>query len=229
MAGASQGSAASATYDSLPQGISARRSQSATPPPPPPAQCSISTRRWKSSAEAATRFCPHSKPWTGRTIRSRLFGGAATWKPSSSPTSAPARGRRLRRSPRLGLRRGPSLARGVSTPRFAGVCSSRRPTRTQTRLYSASFIEDLREVVAHVSSRYPNANLYAASWILIHGAVSLGNPFNLVIADEASIRALTMFMTGLLRMVYAKFSRSQSLQSYELNWIRGALKSKSIS
>ncbi|KAK3018839.1 hypothetical protein RJ639_003467 [Escallonia herrerae] len=101
---------------------------------------------------------------------------------------------------------------------------------TASQLYSASFIEDLREVVAHVSSRYPNANLYAACWgchellslqhpkfnlVLqyshtcpLSGAVSLGNPFNLVIADEASIRALTMFMTRLLQMVYAKFSRN---------------------
>ncbi|XP_059662142.1 embryogenesis-associated protein EMB8 [Cornus florida] len=69
------------------------------------------------------------------------------------------------------------------------------------QFYSASFIEDLREVVTHVSTRYPKANLYAAGWSLganilvrylgqeshtcpLSGAVSLCNPFNLVIADE---------------------------------------------
>ncbi|KAK2981920.1 hypothetical protein RJ640_019140 [Escallonia rubra] len=72
---------------------------------------------------------------------------------------------------------------------------------TTPQFYSASFTEDLREVVAHVSSRYPNGNLYAVGWSLganilvrylgqeshtcpLSGAVSLCNPFNLVIADE---------------------------------------------
>lgn len=34
------------------------------------------------------------------------------------------------------------------------------------QFYSASFTEDLRQVVAHVSNRYPNANLYAVGWSL---------------------------------------------------------------
>ncbi|KAK3030674.1 hypothetical protein RJ639_035878 [Escallonia herrerae] len=72
---------------------------------------------------------------------------------------------------------------------------------TTPQFYSASFTEDLREVVAHVSSRYPNGSLYAVGWSLganilvrylgqeshrcpLSGAVSLCNPFNLVIADE---------------------------------------------
>lgn len=72
---------------------------------------------------------------------------------------------------------------------------------TTAQFYSASFTEDLRQVVAHVSNRYPNANLYAVGWSLganilvrylgqeshacpLSGAVSLCNPFNLVIADE---------------------------------------------
>ncbi|XAR70093.1 Alcohol O-acetyltransferase [Bertholletia excelsa] len=72
---------------------------------------------------------------------------------------------------------------------------------TTPQFYSASFIEDLREVVAHVAARHPNANLYAVGWSLganilvrylgqeshycsLSGAVSLCNPFNLVIADE---------------------------------------------
>ncbi|KAK1382268.1 Embryogenesis-associated protein EMB8 [Heracleum sosnowskyi] len=72
---------------------------------------------------------------------------------------------------------------------------------TTSQFYSASYTEDIREVVKHVSSRYPEAKLYAAGWsiganILVHylsqesdaclltGAVSLCNPFDLVIADE---------------------------------------------
>ncbi|KAL5539728.1 hypothetical protein UlMin_043857 [Ulmus minor] len=69
------------------------------------------------------------------------------------------------------------------------------------QFYSASFLGDMREVVAHVGARYPQANLYAVGWSLganilvrylgqeshacpLSGAVSLCNPFNLVIADE---------------------------------------------
>ncbi|GAV88905.1 Abhydrolase_6 domain-containing protein [Cephalotus follicularis] len=71
---------------------------------------------------------------------------------------------------------------------------------TTPQFYSASFIGDMREVVDHVSSRYPKANLYAVGWSLganilvnylgrdsntcpLSGAVSLCNPFNLVISD----------------------------------------------
>ncbi|XP_021903183.1 embryogenesis-associated protein EMB8 isoform X2 [Carica papaya] len=72
---------------------------------------------------------------------------------------------------------------------------------TTPQFYSASFFGDMHEVVAHVSKRYPKANLYAVGWSLganvlvrylgqeshtspLSGAVSLCNPFNLVIADE---------------------------------------------
>ncbi|KAF3434194.1 hypothetical protein FNV43_RR25297 [Rhamnella rubrinervis] len=72
---------------------------------------------------------------------------------------------------------------------------------TTPQFYSASFLGDMREVVAHVGARYPKANLYAVGWSLganilvrylgqeshscpLSGAVSLCNPFNLVIADE---------------------------------------------
>ncbi|XP_031262756.1 embryogenesis-associated protein EMB8 isoform X1 [Pistacia vera] len=72
---------------------------------------------------------------------------------------------------------------------------------TTSQFYSASFLGDMHEVVIHVASRYPKANLYAAGWSLganilvrylgqeshdcrLSGAVSLCNPFNLVIADE---------------------------------------------
>ncbi|XP_031095989.1 embryogenesis-associated protein EMB8 [Ipomoea triloba] len=72
---------------------------------------------------------------------------------------------------------------------------------TTSQFYSASFLGDIYEVVAHVGSRYPKANLYAVGWSLganilvrylgqeshscpLSGAVSLCNPFNLPIADE---------------------------------------------
>lgn len=35
-----------------------------------------------------------------------------------------------------------------------------------TQFYSASFLGDIGEVIAHVSARYPKANLYAAGWSL---------------------------------------------------------------
>ncbi|XP_051145746.1 embryogenesis-associated protein EMB8 [Andrographis paniculata] len=72
---------------------------------------------------------------------------------------------------------------------------------TTAQFYSASFLGDMTEVVEHVGSRYPQANLYAVGWSLganilvryvgqesfscpLAGAVSLCNPFNLIIADE---------------------------------------------
>ncbi|KAF5734953.1 embryogenesis-associated protein EMB8 [Tripterygium wilfordii] len=72
---------------------------------------------------------------------------------------------------------------------------------TTPQFYSASFLGDMREVVAKVAARYPKANLYAIGWSLganilvrylgeesnacpLSGAVSLCNPFNLPIADE---------------------------------------------
>ncbi|KAI4312693.1 hypothetical protein MLD38_037494 [Melastoma candidum] len=72
---------------------------------------------------------------------------------------------------------------------------------TTPQFYSASFTGDMREVVRHVSTRYPKANIFAVGWSLganilvrylgeeshrcpLSGAVSLCNPFNLIIADE---------------------------------------------
>lgn len=34
------------------------------------------------------------------------------------------------------------------------------------QFYSASFLGDMREVVGHVGTRYPKANLYAVGWSL---------------------------------------------------------------
>lgn len=72
---------------------------------------------------------------------------------------------------------------------------------TTAKFYSASFTGDLRQVVDHVLARYPQCSIYAAGWSLganilvrylgeetdkctLSGAVSMCNPFNLVIADE---------------------------------------------
>ncbi|KAI9092288.1 hypothetical protein K1719_027788 [Acacia pycnantha] len=72
---------------------------------------------------------------------------------------------------------------------------------TTPKFYSASFLGDLREVVSHVNTLYPEANIYAVGWSLganilvrylgqeshacpLSGAVSLCNPFNLIVADE---------------------------------------------
>ncbi|CAD6250076.1 unnamed protein product [Miscanthus lutarioriparius] len=72
---------------------------------------------------------------------------------------------------------------------------------TTPKFYSASFTGDLRQVIGDILGRYPQSNVYAAGWSLganilvrylgeetdkcpLSGAVSLCNPFNLVIADE---------------------------------------------
>ncbi|XP_020084479.1 embryogenesis-associated protein EMB8 [Ananas comosus] len=72
---------------------------------------------------------------------------------------------------------------------------------TTPQFYSASFTKDLSQIVDHVAKRYPKSNIYAVGWSLganilvrylgqeshscpLSGAVSLCNPFNLVIADE---------------------------------------------
>lgn len=72
---------------------------------------------------------------------------------------------------------------------------------TTPQFYSASFLGDMREIVAHVTQRYPKANVYAVGWSLggnilvnylgqdslscpLSGAVSLCNPFDLIVADE---------------------------------------------
>lgn len=72
---------------------------------------------------------------------------------------------------------------------------------TTPQFYSASFTEDLRELVKHVGNLFPSSRVYAAGWSLganilvryigqegdhctLSGAVSLCNPFDLVVADE---------------------------------------------
>uniref|UniRef100_A0A7I4CUT1 AB hydrolase-1 domain-containing protein n=2 Tax=Physcomitrium patens TaxID=3218 RepID=A0A7I4CUT1_PHYPA len=72
---------------------------------------------------------------------------------------------------------------------------------TTPQFYSASFTEDLRQVVKHTAFLFPSKRVYAAGWSLganilvrylgqeaercpLSGAVSLCNPFDLVVADE---------------------------------------------
>ena len=48
------------------------------------------------------------------------------------------------------------------------------------QFYSASYTEDIRQVVRHVGSRYPEAKLYAAGWsiganILVHYLGQVGS------------------------------------------------------
>ncbi|CAI5983700.1 unnamed protein product [Closterium sp. NIES-65] len=74
-------------------------------------------------------------------------------------------------------------------------------TEDERQFYSASFTEDLRQVVRHVAALQPLSRLYAAGWSLganilvrylaqegeevpLSGAVSLCNPFDLVLADR---------------------------------------------
>lgn len=72
---------------------------------------------------------------------------------------------------------------------------------TTPQFYSASYTEDLCQVIDHVATRYPMSKIYAIGWSLganilvrflgqtshncpLSGAVSLCNPFDLVSADE---------------------------------------------
>ncbi|CAI5534827.1 unnamed protein product [Closterium sp. Naga37s-1] len=72
---------------------------------------------------------------------------------------------------------------------------------TSPQFYSASFTEDLRQVVRHVAALQPLSRLYAAGWSLganilvrylgqegeevpLAGAISLCNPFDLLLADR---------------------------------------------
>ncbi|GMP68425.1 hypothetical protein CsSME_00028052 [Camellia sinensis var. sinensis] len=99
---------------------------------------------------------------------------------------------------------------------------------TTPQFYSASFIEDLREVVAHVGTRYPNANLYAVGWSLganilvqylgqeshncpLSGAASLCNPFNLVVADEDFRKGFNIVYDKALANSLCKIFKKHSL------------------
>uniref|UniRef100_A0A0A0KNN2 AB hydrolase-1 domain-containing protein n=1 Tax=Cucumis sativus TaxID=3659 RepID=A0A0A0KNN2_CUCSA len=96
---------------------------------------------------------------------------------------------------------------------------------TTPQFYSASFLGDMREVVAHVTERYPKANLYAVGWSLggnilvnylgqdsltcpLSGAVSLCNPFDLIVADEDFRKGFNNVydksLAGALRKIFNK-------------------------
>ncbi|KAG9452598.1 hypothetical protein H6P81_005502 [Aristolochia fimbriata] len=96
---------------------------------------------------------------------------------------------------------------------------------TTPQFYSASFTKDLSHVVKHVKFCFPESNLYAIGWSLganilvqylaqeshncvLSGAVSLCNPFNLVIADEDFRKGFNIVydqaLAGGLRRIFKK-------------------------
>ncbi|MFS8029737.1 putative alcohol O-acetyltransferase [Helianthus anomalus] len=119
---------------------------------------------------------------------------------------------------------------------------------TTPQFYSASFLGDISEVVEHVSSRYPDANLYAAGWSLggniivnylaqesencrLSGAVSLCNPFNLVYANEDLRKGFNIVydkaLASSLRRIFKKHAPLFEEMSDEYN-IPAAANCKSI-
>ncbi|XP_057456877.1 embryogenesis-associated protein EMB8 [Lotus japonicus] len=99
---------------------------------------------------------------------------------------------------------------------------------TTPQFYSASFLGDMHEVVSHVSARYPEANLYAVGWSLganilvrylgqeslnspISGAVSLCNPFNLVVADEDFRKGFNIVYDKALSKALCKIFKKHAL------------------
>ncbi|XP_042486405.1 embryogenesis-associated protein EMB8 isoform X2 [Macadamia integrifolia] len=99
---------------------------------------------------------------------------------------------------------------------------------TTPQFYSASFIGDLDLVIKHVGDRYPMANLYAVGWSLganilvrylgqesnscpLSGAVSLCNPFNLVIADEDFRKGFNIIYDKALAKALRKIFKKHAL------------------
>ncbi|XP_008791618.2 embryogenesis-associated protein EMB8 [Phoenix dactylifera] len=99
---------------------------------------------------------------------------------------------------------------------------------TTPQFYSASFTEDLCQVVDHVSTCYPKSNIYAVGWSLganilvrylgqesrncpLSGAVSLCNPFNLVIADEDFHKGFNNIYDKALARALQKIYRKHAL------------------
>ncbi|XP_057773649.1 embryogenesis-associated protein EMB8 [Salvia miltiorrhiza] len=99
---------------------------------------------------------------------------------------------------------------------------------TTAQFYSASFLGDISEVVDHVGSRYSRANLYAVGWSLganilvryvgqgsfscpLAGAVSLCNPFNLIIADEDFRKGFNIIYDKALANSLCKIFRKHAL------------------
>ncbi|KAL0446530.1 UNVERIFIED_CONTAM: Embryogenesis-associated protein [Sesamum latifolium] len=99
---------------------------------------------------------------------------------------------------------------------------------TTAQFYSASFLGDISEVVEHVGNRYPSANLYAVGWSLganilvryvgqesfscpLAGAISLCNPFNLIIADEDFRKGFNIVYDKALANALCKIFRRHAL------------------
>ncbi|KAK8591609.1 hypothetical protein V6N13_031648 [Hibiscus sabdariffa] len=100
---------------------------------------------------------------------------------------------------------------------------------TTPQLQTASFTEDTCHVVDHVSSMFPKASIFGVGWSLggnilvnylgrephrcsLSGAVSLCNPFNLVIADENLRKGFNNIYDRALRGgLSATFSKHVSL------------------
>ena len=61
------------------------------------------------------------------------------------------------------------------------------------QFYSASFLGDMREVVAHVTERYPKANLYAVGWSL--GGNILVNYLGQVKVKQYILISITLYST----------------------------------
>ncbi|GJU25205.1 embryogenesis-associated protein EMB8-like protein [Tanacetum coccineum] len=116
------------------------------------------------------------------------------------------------------------------------------------KFYSASFTGDIGEVVVELSSRYPDANLYAAGWslganilvrylgqegdrCLLSGAVSLGNPFDLVLTDEGFHKGFNNVYDKTLGASLSKIFRRHAIlfEGIEGDYnIPAALNSKSV-
>ncbi|XP_068636186.1 embryogenesis-associated protein EMB8-like [Aristolochia californica] len=99
---------------------------------------------------------------------------------------------------------------------------------TTPQLYSASFTEDLSHVVKHVGIRFPKSKIYAIGWSLggnilvrylgqesdncpLSGAVSLCNPFNLVIADENLRKGFNKVYDRSLRSALCKIYKKHAI------------------
>ncbi|ERN10725.1 embryogenesis-associated protein EMB8 [Amborella trichopoda] len=119
---------------------------------------------------------------------------------------------------------------------------------TSPKFYSASFTEDLRQVVEHVGTCYPKSNIYAVGWSLganilvrylgqeahycpLSGAVSLCNPFNLVMADEDFHKGFNVIYDKALAKALCKILKKHALLFEEIGGeytIPLAAKAKSV-
>ncbi|XP_057967434.1 embryogenesis-associated protein EMB8-like [Malania oleifera] len=102
------------------------------------------------------------------------------------------------------------------------------------KFYSAGYTDDLREVVAQLAARYPEANLYAAGWSLganilvrylgqdsntcpLSGAVSLCNPFDVVVADEEFSKGINCIYDKSLASALRKIFKKHALLFEDLD------------